>query len=44
MTNQPKSTATFAAQKPVQKSQTLKIKLGDAKVWIPGSPCTSIID
>ena len=44
MTNQPKSTAASATQKPVQKAQTLKIKLGEAKSWIPGTPCTSVID
>jgi hypothetical protein len=44
MTNQPKSTVSAPpAQNPAKKSQALKIKLGDAKSWIPGYPCTAFV-
>jgi hypothetical protein len=45
MTKQPKSTAASAAQKAASKPQTLKIKLGEPKIWgPPETPCQILID
>jgi hypothetical protein len=44
MTNQPKTTESVpAAQNAGKKTEPLKIKMGEPRIWNPSKPCTAFV-